>query len=988
MRRFVTLLPLLLASAVARADKMDLNIPAGMAPQALEQFIQQTQLQVLFRSEVVATHATRAVQGHLEPSAALERMLAGSGLVFDFINDKTVVIDVSHLKKTKPATPLRAATGSPGAAAADANTPAPASAMTFGGDFEPAGRNDLDEVFVTGSRIFRRSSEAIQQVDVYNRQRIERSGTTTVAEFLNTLPQTSLASREGTAGLSFGGSTTIRLHGLPNGTTLVLINGRRTETSGAQGFYDLFDLNNIPLGAVDHIEVLPTGASALYGSDAVAGVINIILKKDYSGLEASTRYVWARGPNETDTTVGLGGSVGPWSGSLMAMFQSRDPLLGSGRARTATSDYRGFGGDNNNSLNCNPGNVFSLDGNNLPGLGAAYAGIPRAFRPNPGRPSPGVADFAATAGVLNECGWNAEAGFVPATRRTGLLAQGSYLLSDSAELFTELMYTHVAQDQAQLNGILFGIAGFQYFTLGAQNPFNPFGTDVGLALELPNVPSADHLRSNFHRPLLGVRGKLGSQWSYEISARETRELTHDTYINGRSYFTDDADYAGLQSALNDANPATALNPFSISAGANPAQFYQNQYNTYASHTETIEGLLRGSPFKLPPGPVSLAVGAEYDHTHFSYDSQDFATFDATRDTSAVYAETHVPLWSAGTGRGQYEVVSVDAAVRGDHYSDFGNKVTSQFGVLAHPLRAIALHATYSEAFKAPGLAFLHLPRVSTGGSVVLDPLTGEDIAVTTSTGGNPHLQPMTGSARSIGIAYSGEQSRVLTASANLWKVDLTNSVQNFTVQQVLDDPALFPGSVTRLQGQDGQAGALTAVQSGYFNFGRISVAGIDFEIAYRFVLGPGNLSLGVQAVDTVRYLANLTPGVAAVERLGVATDDGNWSPRWKGTLSAVWSSPIVSLSVMGRYVGTYQDYDSTRTLGNFWVTDFNARVNLDATGLVPRRVAHGLFVEGGASNLFNTGLQFSNYGSGLWGFDPTQNDLRGRVFYMQLGGRW
>ena len=968
-RCLVTLL-LLMLSATAWADRVEVNIAAGMAPRALEQLSQQTQLQILFSSDVVATHATRAVQGHFEPSEALERMLAGSGLVFDFVNNRTVVVDVPHTNSAK---------------SADSSPPPPAaaSALAFGGDFGPPGRNDLEQVIITGSRIFRRSSAAIQQVDVYNHERIERSGATTVAGFLNTLPQASLAATEATAGQSFAGSTTIRLHGLPNGTTLVLINGRRTETSGAQGFYDLFDLNNIPLGAVDHVEVLPTGASAIYGSDAVAGVVNIILKKNYSGLEASTKYVWARGPNETDTTFDLGAATGPWSGSLLGTFQSRDQLLGSGRARTATSDYRAFGGEDNNSLNCHPGNVFSLDGSNLPGLGAAFAGIPSGVGPRPA-----ITDFAATAGVLNECGWNTGTSFVPATRRVGLLAQGSYLLSDSAELFTELMYTHVAQDQAQLNNYLFGIVGFQYFTLGAQNPFNPFGTDVGLSLELPNVPSADHLRSDFYRPLLGVRGKLGSHWSYEVSVRETRELTHDTYINGNSYFSDDADYAGLQAALNDPNPATALNPFASGAGANPAQFFQNQYNSYASHTETVEGLVRGSPFNLPPGPVSWVFGGEYDNTHFFYDAQGFTRFDASRDTSAVYAETHVPLWSTSAGREQYEVVSVDAALRRDHYSDFGNKVTSQFGVQVHPLRALVLHASYGEAFKAPGLAFLHLPRVSTGGIVVADPLTGQNLAVPTFNGGNPQLQPMTGSARSIGITWSADQPRPLTLSANLWKVDLANSVQNFAVQQVLDYASLFPGSVTRAPGQNGQPGTLTAVQAGYFNFGRISVAGIDYEIAYRLALGPGNLSLGAQAVDTVRYLANLVPGVAAVERLSVATDDGNWAPRWKGTLSAVWTSPTVTGSVMGRYVGTYQDYDSTRTIGNFWVTDLNARINLEATGIVPAGVIRGLFVEAGVSNVFNRGLQFSNYGSGLWGFDPTQNDLRGRVFYVQLGGRW
>src|SRR5579862_3810890 len=189
-----------------------------------------------------------------------------------------------------------------------------------------AHRPQLEEVVVTGSRLKQTSRDGSQDVRVYSREEIERSGENSLADFLNTLPAVSLASTE-TIAENIGGST-VSLRGLPLGTTLVLLNGRRLQTSGIQGLFgnDFFDLNNIPLAAVEQIDVVADGSSAVYGSDAIAGVVNIKLKKSFDGAEASVQSGWAKDQNESNSSLAFGRQLDEGSFSVIGSLQRRGSL--------------------------------------------------------------------------------------------------------------------------------------------------------------------------------------------------------------------------------------------------------------------------------------------------------------------------------------------------------------------------------------------------------------------------------------------------------------------------------------------------------------------------------------------------------------------------------------------------------------------------------------------------------------------------------------
>src|SRR5688500_2285652 len=232
---------------------------------------------------------------------------------------------------------------------------------------------DLERVIVTGTRLqLRAAQQSAQEVRVYDRQRIRRSGQTTVADFLATVPEVSVNSNESTFG-----ATTARLRGTREGSTLILINGRRTQAVTADAaLIGFFDLNTIPLSMVERIDVLPTGSSAIYGGEALAGVINIVLRSNFEGAEASVGYKSADDTDEHSYSAGVGWSGESASVSLMATYSDRSPLSGADRDITNSSDLRRFGGPNLGSpIFGSPATILATSGN-LPGLASSFAAVP------------------------------------------------------------------------------------------------------------------------------------------------------------------------------------------------------------------------------------------------------------------------------------------------------------------------------------------------------------------------------------------------------------------------------------------------------------------------------------------------------------------------------------------------------------------------------------------------------------------------------------
>ena len=944
------------ADLAAAAIRKPIDIPPQRLGAALQSLAAKGDLQVLYRTDIVGARNTGGAVGELTVDEALTHLLSGTGLTFRYLDDKTVTIE-----------------------------PAPTAVQPAPTGVGPPARQEgkmVEEVIVTGSRLTRTEKEGAQPVKVYTREQIDHSGQTTVTDFLNTLPSVSVANHP-TNFATNGIDSTVQLHGLPVGSTLVLLNGRRVEgagTASVRSGQDFFNLDTIPLAAIERVEVVSEGSSAIYGSDAIAGVINVILKNDYDGAQVDLKYGAASGNRDWGASANWGKRWDRGSLSVLANAREVTELLAARRKLSATDDKTAFGGIDNRGVYCNPGNVYSLDGTPLPGAPAGSNATYAAVSGSATQGRPALTDFEY--GELNKCSLLEYSSLISPQEQYGLLAQGTYSATSNVELFTELLYSHLNTLNFGNPLLLYGTPDFQLFTASADNPFNPFGQTVGVSYMLSDLGRyTTRASTEFTRTLIGAKGSLADAWQWETAAWYSRDDSHF----GNS-FTSDED---LQSALNSTDPVTALNPFTAGRGASPqliAEIGGEIPQTVVSGKLSFNGFLRGSLFDVPAGIVEAVFGVEYDRDRLHYaggilDGVVLApAVVADRTSYAAFTEARVPLW-ASSGR---RVLDLSLAGRFDHYSDFGSNSTPQVGLEWRPAKSVLVRGSYGQSFKAPTLPQLYAPN-AVFQSATRDPLTNQIVPITVTVGSNPELDPERGESYTAGFIYSSERIPGLELSATRWSVAETEDIQQIGVTTILDNPDLFSHLVTRAPGQNGQPGPVTEVRQVYINFGHIEVNGFDYQASYRHRVGAGTLSSLLSVTQTNRYELALAPGAVPIDSTSRAQNSGNWAPRWKAVAALGWKQGIVDSSFVGRYVGRYQDYDSTGVIGDFWIFDASVRSSVGSLFAGRSPGLKELTLSIGAVNVFNSMPEYSNFGGGYAGYDSSQADIRGRYLYLQLG---
>lgn len=960
-------------SAVVRFD-----IKAQPLDSALLEFGRQAHIQIMFASTTAEGQMrTRQLEGPFTGAQALAILLRGTGLTYSKHRDSLEVIPLrprSNDTKAQISTQVNQKSGSTVQGTNDPPMPTPPKNSSH--------KTALDEVIVTGSRLPTTARFTAQEVQIYDNKQIVQSGMNSVSRFLSTLPSVSLTSPS----TALGVVTSVTLRGLPVGTTLVLLNGRRLENSGTSivsGAGEYFNLSNIPLAAVQRIEVDQNGSSAVYGSDAIGGVVNIILKKNLNGFELNAKYDWAKDLGNVRTDLAWGRQWHQGGLSIIANYTANSALLNTQRMLTSSNNYTRYGGANNNYPVCSPGNVFSINGSALPGAptasGATYAAITGQLAGG----TPTLSQF--TYGSLNECSLIFGDALLPSVHRAGVLVQGHLKIAPDVKLFSEIMYTHNSQVQQDGFQGLFGMPGYQEYTISAANPYNPFGTTVGVAAQLHDVPVAFTYETDFFRPLIGLKGTVAHRWQWELAAWQSIDWTQ----NRRPHYI--ANSTAIQDALNAANPATALNPFVTGPAAPPSilnALFSNGEEKSMGRDREVEAFVRGPIARLPGGEVQAVIGADYIRSHLylndinnGIDPPNTRQNFAQRD-SAVFAEARIPVIRRHASVSSGSVLTLTLSGRHDQYSDVGGKSTAQFGLEFRPTNGLLVRGTYAEAFKTPPLSNLYLPD-NKANTVITDPVTGALEYVELIFGGNSRLHPETGSSHTVGIVYSMPAIPRLRLLVTQWQVVQRNSIETLPPQAIVDNSSAFPGRVIR-----NSAGTIMQVNNTFVNFGSLDVAGIDYQVDWHHSVVLGTASITADATETYHYRAQLTPGVAPVDSVSKAMDNNNWAPRWKGLLGFGWSEGMLSAHVSGRYVSSYQDYDSTRRIGNFWIFDTNFRWNVGKSLNWIDRWGRGAYLEWGVVNLFNRAPQYSNYVSGFYGFDASQSSIVGRSLYAAIGVRW
>ena len=1009
VRSVLCLLAALLAFAplASFAQTATFNLPAQPLAESLKALGAQANLNVMVSPALVDGKQAPALKAKLSVSDALARLLNGTGLEYHFLNDQTVVIreaavavkdppagqvtntdgqDTTKEAGKKPSQDFRLAQvdqGTAGPSAVDKEKEASNKKKSAG----------LEEIVVTGSRIPAVAGNEVQPVRRYTREDIQNSGQTTMGEFLNTLPDVSTFTNI-TTQFGLAGAQAVQLHGLPIGTTLTLLDGRRLE-SNIGGF---FDLSNIPLAAVERIEILPVGASAIYGADALAGAVNTILRKDFNGFEADATLEHAPGVNDPSASLAWGKSWERGSVSLIASYRERGEVLGAQREPSSLTHFPLNVSESTvftlGSDVCAPGNVYSLDGSNLPGLSSPEAGIPAGVTGTPTRQQ-----FAATAGKLNVCNGFRNSDLTPQSQREGVLLSAHYDVAESTDLFTEILFSHghlQNQLSAQIQADQF-VGG----TVAAGNPYNPFGQAVNVSFAYPGSGQNETQSTSYIRPMLGVRGSWFSDWHYEATAYLSRDRLHDVDV-----FTD---FQGVANALQSSDPATALNPFTSGAPGTPqllSSLTDPALGTlYDDRIVSGQGILRGPVLQLPAGALQAVIGGEY-----SQEKQDTTTTSGStpifllplhRNSYAAFSEARIPLLAGGEQPQRGERLTLTLAGRYDHSNDYGGKATWQGGLLWRATDTLSLSGSYGQSYEAPRLSDIAGPQSISPGTFLLgtiDPFRGNEQVqpLIFVSGPNFNLKPETGNSSTLGLKYSSEEQHGLRASLTWYDLKISNYIGTQNAQALLDNPSLFPGAVIRAPAtpqdqQQGFLGVVTQINDTFYNFGDVRVAGFDADVSYAIDTGAGEFTPSLALANIYQWQSALLPNTPVIDAVSKATLFGvGWAPRWKGTVALAWKRGPLAANVAGRYIGKYLDYQdfiipNTNEIGNTWIVDANVRYEVGQAFAAKSPWLAGAYVALGAVNLFNKIPPFA-FTPG-W-YDTAEYDIRGRFLHLSMGLRW
>jgi iron complex outermembrane receptor protein len=730
-------------------------------------------------------------------------------------------------------------------ASAHAQVPA---AVTNPPSVPGSGGGELQQITVTGY-IAPRIGDGTQPVLTLDRDFMQKQGEQTVSDVLQRLPQNVGAFTPiVNAGNSFSpGGSEVNLYGLGFGTTLVLIDGyRQTLFPFPQnGFEPFVDLNSIPLAAVDRIEILKDGASSLYGSDAIAGVVNVILKNEYNGADISYHFGISQRDDFVENHVQLVAGVSHklWDDdsklSILVTFDYDDtsPIDANSRWYSNNVDHTKFSSifTDERSSRTPAGNFFGLT------TGNSFALIPGTLGP-----TVTPADFVIN-GALNKYQTIPGAQLIPREQRISTYDKITIQPDKWVQVYDEFIYERTQEDSS-LTAL--PVSETDNVTVPASNPFNPFGEDLqwrGRLLQLGQRKNETVI--NTYRNLAGVRLiSLPQNWYVDAS-----------FLYAESDGTQTASNGTLNSRLNQALSGTFpgfvgtfYNPF-IDTNANPNAQFTNALR-YSQHTEARTDLTQwsirggGDLFYLCSGPVTVGGGAEYRSESFiavqdpnlnihnitgAGTSQNSGGKDFVK---SVYGQIIIPLlgekWSWPGAR----ALELDISERYDDYSTFGSAAKPKFAIRYKPFDDLTFRASYSESFRAPSLPEL-FTGTTTGFQFVTDPVTSTTSEVQVLGSGNPHLHPETGYSYYAGAVWTPgaadpEHSwwgwlNGFTAYIDWIEISRRNVIQEPSPQFIVNTEATNPKFVIR-----GTGNQIVTVLTPFQNLGAERVDAIDFGGSY------------------------------------------------------------------------------------------------------------------------------------------------------------
>lgn len=909
-----------------------------------------------------------------------------------------------------------------------------------------------ERVEVTGSSIKRIDAETALPVQVITREEIGRSGAQNTEDLLHTISATNTVNAlqiSNAVGAATSGASTVSLRGLGAKRTLILVNGRRVSPFGGVaggGGGAAVDVNSIPLAAIERVEVLKDGASAIYGSDAVAGVINFILRKDYRGAEVSlgygqTTHAGDGRTNHANALVGFGDlATDRFNVMINAFRDQEDPIYGSQRRFASSSVNEGAGNDTT-SGNVWPAVIVLPSGASRSFLAPRYAAqVADGTYPTYGLTtcSPAIVTTYSgdgtcrydPAGVLQ---------LVPRSQRIGANVTGQFAIDADTTAYAEIGSTRnvikyklqatpisdqfallgtdpYAQPLAALvnsynpnlqnvygpSGVYDGFFGTTTFLLPTTSPYYPtrFAADNGLAgtpldiryRALENGQRAFKDENTATRALLGVRGTARG-WDYDIGALYTESRVKEILTDGYPL------WSRILPLLNSG----AVNPFGPSTPAIQQQIKDTNFNAEAFHTRTstagVNGKVSRELFALPAGPLSLALGGDLRHESYSFNASEaialgdvsgyggnFIDVAKGRNVEAVFAELDIPILKS---------LEADLAYRYDNYQRVGNTGNPKISLRFQPVKQVLLRASWGTGFRAPSLDELYAPNtqgVTQNG--VSDPLrcptTGSSTDCATqfpiSLGGNAALKPEKSTSTTFGIVLEPVDN--VHVAVDWFDIFSRNEVViggvNYASFLDTAEHALqFANLITRGPSQGGLPGTITNINQQNLNLGNTHLTGVDVDLRLRTPRSDlGRVTFAINGTYFSKYDGQNQDGSYVGLVSDANTFAGSVLPRYRHVASIAYERGPWSASVAQNYQVGYTDVPSTRTLATREVGSYET-YDLQAS----YRGIRNLTLMLGVKNVFDRDPPYSNIGGQLYfqaGFDPSYAEVRGRFLYGKM----
>jgi iron complex outermembrane recepter protein len=791
----------------------------------------------------------------------------------------------------------------------------------------------------------------------FNGRSLDQVGVGTVGELLKYSLLQPYALPEAGSG---DGAQYADLRGLGPDMATVLINGRWVPPS-ATSAGRAFDLNAIPLTAVERVIVLDDAAAAAMGVRAIGGAVNIELQRARRWPTARVEYGAAAGGGvQRQVTLSAGSDGDTLKSSLLVDYFDRSELSGRTRAFWRDQDFSRFGGADWRSTATRSGNISSISGAPLPGLSSAYAAVPLS----PADGDPAISDFQATAGQYTFDSLRRYSSIVPAARRLSVAANLEVSL-DSTTAFVELFGVR------RLTDYTFMPPSLTRMPVPASNAFNPFDESVYVWRLLSEIePRHVTTESELLRVVSGLRGELGS-WSWEMTALRSQEV-------GSHWGNNTLDPERLTSALASSDPNNALNVFENGPIGSPelvaslvAEPMTTSYRAMGSEFATT---FHGPLFALPTGAVTSSLGVQWRTERTA----------SARTVAIGHAELRVPLWP--------EALEARASIRSDDYSDVRHIVTPSYSLTWKPFDALEVRWSNGTNFRAPSSYELCGPSYS-GQLLIADPRRQGQVASTTvQVGGNLGLQSVT--SKSTAVSARIRPMSALEIGGNYWSTRINNRIMRVPASLLLEHEAEFQERVIRdaPTPQDisaGMPGVLRYLDLTMMNVGGVEASGVDAMISYHFNTRVGAFKFEVFSMWMDEFSTTDVPGSQSTNRVDVADPRGT-IPHRRVSAAIHWRNRLAGSTVSARYVGSYEDtrnYERTgRRLDSQTLVDLQAWLEL---GEVAPTIAlfDGVRMTAGMLNAFDERPQFAEVGSDL-GYDPALSDPRQRFGYLRIEKRF